>query len=338
MARNNCFAARPHPQLHDCLAMVVSPVVLGVLSPAGVNALIGLIVCACVATLNDAVPDDNLTRIVFLSIQNGERLDKHSWMPSPWIVPTTQPVVSHDITRVDIADANGAQDVLSRLEPFLGIAHRSIPVFAEVNAALTTLYTLKTSTSTQNVMPVNFSFLRREFGQFVMLGETDDVVVGILNELCATLEAMDTKPEDARANRPSIVDPNVIAMKGRLATNTSSKVDMTSKQPGTKTVSDYQIAALGRERKPKTSRRHVCPICCREGHHAKTCRDVLLDEHAERADGFFKRLIEGNATEPYARAMSARVSAEFATAIAARIRAVSASMQGVSATPSGGSA
>ena len=180
--------------------------------------------------------------------------------------------------------------------------------------------------------------MRREFGQFVMLGETDDEVVGILNELCATLEAMDTKPEDARANRPSIVDPNVIAMKGRLATNTSSKVDMTSKQPGTKTVNDYQITALGRERKPKTSRRHVCPICCREGHHAKTCRDVLLDEHAERADGFFKRLIESNATEQYARAMSARVSAEFATAIAARIRAVSASMRGVSPTPSGGSA
>ena len=79
-------------------------------------------------------------------------------------------------------------------------------------------------------------------------------MVGILNELCATLEAMDTKQEGARTNRPSIVDPNVIAMKGRLATNTSSKVDMTSKQPGTKTVSDYQIAALGRERKPKTSR------------------------------------------------------------------------------------
>ena len=91
-------------------------------------------------------------------------------MPSPWIVPTAQPVVSHDITRVDIADANSAQDVLSRLEPFLGIARRSIPVFSEVNAALTTLYTLKSNTSTQNVMPVNFSFLRREFGHFVTLG------------------------------------------------------------------------------------------------------------------------------------------------------------------------
>ena len=158
-----------------------------------------------------------------------------------------------------------------------------------------------------------------------MLGENDDEVLGILNELCATLEEMGTKPEKEHStNRPSIVDPNVIAMKGPLATNTSSNVDRTSKQPRTKTVYDHQIAALGREQKRRTPRRHVCPICSREGHHAKTCRDVLLDEHAERADDFFKRLIVSNAAEQYTRAMSARVSVDHAAAIGARIRAVEA--------------
>ena len=56
LARNNCFAARLHTQLHDCLAIVVSPNVHNVLAPAGVNALIGLIIHACQAILNDASP------------------------------------------------------------------------------------------------------------------------------------------------------------------------------------------------------------------------------------------------------------------------------------------
>ena len=336
LARNNCFTARLHPQLRDCLAMVVSPNVLNVLAPAGVNALIGLMVRACVAILNDAVPEDDITRTVSLSIQNGILLDRYSLVPSSWIVPKTWPVVSHEISRIDIAQANGPQDVLLRLEPFLGVAHRSLAVFREINAALTTLYTLKTSCSTKNLMPVNFSFLLREFGHFAMIAETDDEVLCILNELCATLEEIGSKPENGcTTNRPSIVDPNVIAMKGRLATNTSSNVDRASKQPRTKTVNDHQIAALGRERKVRT-RRHVCPICCQEGHYAKTCRDVLSDEHAVRAEGFLKRLIENNATEQYTRAMSARVSPEFASEIAARIRAVEESMHGVCPVPSSG--
>ena len=89
-------------------------------------------------------------------------------------------------------------------------------------------------------MPVNFAFLRREFWHFVTLGETDDEVLVILNELCEALEAIGSKQENERTtSRPSIVDPNVIVMKGRLATNTSSNVDRTSKQPRTKTVDDH---------------------------------------------------------------------------------------------------
>ena len=142
--------------------------------------------------------------------------------------------------RVVIPQANRPQDVLSRLEPFIGIAQRSLDVFTTVNATLTTLYTLNTSTSTQHVMPVNLAFLRREFGHFVTLGETDDEVLVILNELCEALEVIGSNSENERAaNRPSIVDPNVIVMKGRLATNTSSNVDRTSKQPRTKTVDDH---------------------------------------------------------------------------------------------------
>ena len=68
-------------------------------------------------------------------------------MPLSWIVPTAQPLVSHEISRFDIVEANRPQDVLSMLEPFLSIAHRSLTVFTEVNAALTTLYTLKMATS-----------------------------------------------------------------------------------------------------------------------------------------------------------------------------------------------
>lgn len=147
LARNNCFAARLRPQLHDCLAMVASPDLLNVLAPAGVNTLIRLIIHACVAILNDTDPEDNITRSLFLSIQKGVLVDKYSWMPLSWIIPTAQPVASHEISRIDVVEANGPQDVLSMLEPFLSIPHRSLTVFTEVNTALTILYTLKMATS-----------------------------------------------------------------------------------------------------------------------------------------------------------------------------------------------
>lgn len=187
-------------------------------------------------------------------------------------------------------------------------------------------------------MPVIFSFLRREFGHFSMLVETDDEVLCILNELCATLETIGSKQEiESATGRPSIVDPNLVTMNGRLATITSSNVDRTSKQPRTKTVDDHQGVALGREQTAKTWRLHICQIFRRKGHYAKTCRDVLLDQNSERADGFFKRLAESNATEQYTMAMSARVSPDFASAIAVRIKAVEASMQGVCPVPNSGS-
>ena len=46
-----------------------------------------------------------------------------------------------------------------------------------------------------------------------MLGETDDKVLWILNELRATLETIGSKPEnETTSNRPSIVDHNVVTV------------------------------------------------------------------------------------------------------------------------------
>ena len=48
---------------------------------------------------------------------------------------------------------------------------------------------------------------------------------------------------------------------------------------------------LGRTKKSpvRTRRRHTCPICLNAGHHAQTCRDILLPGTIQHSNGYMKK-------------------------------------------------
>ena len=69
--------------------------------------------------------------------------------------------------------------------------------------------------------------------------------------------------------------------------------------------------------KPSHDRKkqHTCPICHGQGHHARTCRDVLVEENRARAEQFFIQLIETRQLDKYIVCMARRVSPQFARQI-----------------------
>ena len=114
-------------------------------------------------------------------------------------------------------------------------------------------------------------------------------------------------------------------VKGRQTTSTSAKVDHVSVPSQSKAVDDFQINTLQRTKKPtsRTRKRHACPVCRRDGHHARTCHDVLLDENAERADAFFERLIETGRVDSYVASLAKRERHNFVELVIGRINLLS---------------
>ena len=57
---------------------------------------------------------------------------------------------------------------------------------------------------------------------------------------------------------------------------------------------EYQLVVLNREKRSRRALReaHRCSVCLGDGHHPQTCQRLLADENAERADAFFKLLVE----------------------------------------------
>ena len=210
---------------------------------------------------------------------------------------------------------------MARLEPSFDNAHRSIEVFDEISSALAILHSLKSNSGQNTTTPVTYLFLHNEFRHLAPIGETDCEVVSILKELCSTLESLQTRNEiiNESTRRESIVDPGVVRVKGQQATNTSARVDRSAKPPSTKTVDKHQASMSGRSPPRKPRRRHICPVCLKGGHHSNTCVDVLLDEHTQRANAFYRDLISKNKVQQYVKAMAARVSLEFSKRLAERI-------------------
>ena len=94
-----------------------------------------------------------------------------------------------------------------------------------------------------------------------------------------------------RIVRKSIVDPLAVKMRGPQTKTTSLKVDRKAAPSSSKMVNKFQKEVLGRVQTSKKSRRrHTCPICLVEGHHAKTCRDVLSAENRERSVTYCRKL------------------------------------------------
>ena len=84
---------------------------------------------------------------------------------------------------------------------------------------------------------------------------------------------------------------------GPRTISTAAKVDRRPPVQRRKMVEDFQVNVLDRKKKPSgRKRQHKCSICYKTGHHPQTCRDVLSPENSERADLFFKQLIEKDKT------------------------------------------
>ena len=144
-----------------------------------------------------------------------------------------------------------------------------------------------------------------------------------MSELCTSLESgrFETPPASNKCpQRPSIVDPLFVKVRGPQSTCTSAKVDNTSQPPQTKAVDTYQRERLHRAKpSPAKRRKHTCPICRSPGHHARTCPNVLLDEHGARADVFFQQLVETKKAESYVSSLASREPYPFVQRVVRRI-------------------
>ena len=213
-----------------------------------------------------------------------------------------------------------------RLEPFIGMANRSIDLFKSLNNALVTLYSLEGRTESQNVMPVCYSFFNKEFARYAEIGTVNSEVASVLNGLCDSLERGTFREQpDQDTKRLSIIDLRGVKMSGPRTTSTSTKVDNCAHVQRAKMVERFQVDVLDRKGKPsRTNRRHTCSICRQDGHHPQTCRSILDPEHAERASLFLRQLIEKRKAQRYLDMWAKRGSPAFVKRVVQRVGLLSA--------------
>ena len=161
------------------------------------------------------------------------------------------------------------------------MSNRSVPVFQLLSDTLLTLSSVSPDTKRMDDIHATFSFFKKEYDRFINVSANEPEVAVILSELCVSLEALSqpTQQEPAETTvRKSIVDPCVLRMKGPKTTSTSARVNHTAPTPKTVMVQKALGAVRENTKPPSRDRRkqHTCPICRGEGHHARTCRDVLV--------------------------------------------------------------
>ena len=149
-----------------------------------------------------------------------------------------------------------------------------------------------------------------------------DILLGLCDELETNNERQIFTNESPQK---SMIDPSIQKMRGYKTTSTSAKVNRTSPSPRTKMVDCFQVNALHRAKSPAEKRRkhHRCPICRREGHHARTCHDVLLDENSERSNTFFEQLVREQKVDSYISSLAKRESHASVKNVLRRIETVS---------------
>ena len=67
-------------------------------------------------------------------------------------------------------------------------------------------------------------------------------------------------------------------------------------------------------------RKHHCAVCLREGHHARTCKDMLLEENSGRLSIFFKKTIQAGGLKGFVRSLTARRDRAYSRAVIQRLR------------------
>ena len=151
-------------------------------------------------------------------------------------------------------------------------------------------------------------------------------------ELCQDLEKInrEARYQNEMGPKKSIIDPSTQKIRGCQTRSTSSKVNHTSVPPSTRMVDAFQVNVLQRSQRgtDKRPKRHKCPICQLEGHHGRTCRNILLHENAERADAFLKDLIEKQMIDSYISSLAKRQRHSFVQDVLNRIQKLSGSAKG----------
>ena len=85
-------------------------------------------------------------------------------------------------------------------------------------------------------------------------------------------------------------------------------------------IDKFQVQHLKREKKPsKERKRHKCPVCRVDGHHAKTCPDILLASNREWANAFLMKLVERGMVDGYLKSATNRFGVEFARNVQKRL-------------------
>ena len=278
--------ASHHPQqphlgkdLKACLLTVLSPGVLSIITVDGVRNVIRLIVTAADHILGGVGPLDAHEGIVHEAIVSSAPIETFNWMPREWVLSLDEPHPTHDVIRMAVCEETHHDDFIARLEPFMSVSHRNVDVFAALNDGLMTLHNAVGDVFGQNFVRVSFSFFNSEFSRFVALAKDNGEVASIIAETCRTLESLakEQQPQSIPAPRRSIADPLRLKTRGPKTMATSSNVDHTQPPGSTKTVDRFQTEELGRRKAPlrRTKRRHRCPVCLLEGHHARTCHSIL---------------------------------------------------------------
>ena len=169
-------------------------------------------------------------------------------MPDDWLLSLVEPTTTHDVLIVDAEEAFDETNIMMRLEPFFGVANRSLDVFKKLNDALVSLNSLQQQTIERSCMPVCFSFFKTEFSRFSELATTNTEVASVLRELCESLESVLSKEisQTCPATRRSIVDPGAMRMMGPRTTSTSARVDGRARAQRTHMVDDFHVDVLDR--------------------------------------------------------------------------------------------
>ena len=119
--------------------------------------------------------------------------------------------------------------------------------------------------------------------------------------------------------RKSIVDPGGLRLRGPRTTTTSARVDHRAACPGAKMVRDF-LEQTKPTRTAAVKRKHRCAVCLREGHHARTCRDMLVEENSGRLSVFFEKTIKAGGLKSFVRSLTARRDKAYSRAVIQRLK------------------
>ena len=76
--------------------------------------------------------------------------------------------------------------------------------------------------------------------------------------------------------------------------------------------------------KPKqqqaVKRKHKCAVCLVEGHHARTCTNMLLEENSGRLSVFFEKIVKAGKLMSFVKSLRARRDQTYARVVLQKLK------------------